>query len=113
MIEERVNSRNGYRPRPFDTRLGTIDLSIPKLRSGTYYPDWLLEVRKRSEQALRCVIAQCYVEGVSTRRVDDIVKALGIERISKSQVSLIAQDLDVIVDQFRNRPLDDGPYAYL
>jgi putative transposase len=113
VTDERVNSRNGYRQRPFDTRLGTIDLSIPKLRSGTYYPDWLLEVRKRSEQALRSVIAQCYVEGVSTRRVDDIVKALGIEGISKSQVSLIAQDLDVIVDQFRNRPLDAGPYAYL
>jgi putative transposase len=110
---ERVNSRNGYRSRPFDTRLGTIDLSIPKLRSGTYYPDWLLEVRKRSEQALRLVIAQCYVEGVSTRRVDDIVKALGIDGISKSQVSLIAQDLDSVVEDFRNRPLDAGPYAYL
>jgi putative transposase len=110
---ERVNSRNGYRNRPFDTRLGTIDLSIPKLRSGTYYPDWLLEVRKRSEQALRLVIAQCYVEGVSTRRVDDIVKALGIDGISKSQVSLIAQDLDSVVEDFRNRPLDAGPYAYL
>ena len=113
LTDERVNSRNGYRVRPFDTRLGTMDLSIPKLRSGTYYPDWLLEVRKRSEQALRCVIAQCYVEGVSTRRVDDIVKALGIEGISKSQVSDIAKDLDFIVNQFRNRPLDAGPYAYM
>lgn len=113
VTDERVNSRNGYRVRPFDTRLGTMDLSIPKLRSGTYYPDWLLETRKRSEQALRCVVAQCYVEGVSTRRVDDIVKALGIEGISKSQVSLIAQELDVIVEQFRNRPLDSGPYAYV
>ena len=113
VTDERVNSRNGYRIRPFDTRLGTIDLSIPKLRSGTYYPDWLLETRKRSEQALRLVIAQCYVEGVSTRRVDDIVKALGIEGISKSQVSIIAKDLDAIVEEFRNRPLDSGPYAYL
>jgi putative transposase len=113
VTNERTNSRNGYRTRPFDTRLGTLDLSIPKLRSGTYYPDWLLETRKRSEQALRLVIAQCYVEGVSTRRVDDIVKALGIEGISKSQVSLIAKDLDAIVDEFRNRPLDCGPYAYL
>jgi putative transposase len=113
VTDERVNSRNGYRVRPFDTRLGTLDLSIPKLRSGTYYPDWLLETRKRSEQALRLVVAQCYVEGVSTRRVDDIVKALGIEGISKSQVSLIAKDLDVIVEEFRNRPLDSGPYTYL
>jgi putative transposase len=113
VTSDRVNSRNGYRTRPFDTRLGTIDLSIPKLRSGNYYPDWLLETRKRSEQALRLVVAQCYVEGVSTRRVDDIVKALGIEGISKSQVSLIAADLDVIVEEFRNRPLDAGPYAYL
>lgn len=113
VTDERVNSRNGYRVRPFDTRLGTMDLSIPKLRSGTYYPDWLLEVRRRSEQALRCVIAQCYVEGVSTRRVDDIVKALGIEGISKSQVSDIAKDLDFIVNEFRNRPLDAGPYAYV
>lgn len=113
VTEERVNSRNGYRARPFDTRVGTLELNVPKLRSGTYFPDWLFDVRKRSEQALRCVVAQCYVEGVSTRRVDDIVKALGIEGISKSQVSLIAKDLDVIVNEFRNRPLDSGPYAYL
>jgi len=110
---ERVNSRNGYRDRRFDTRTGSLELKVPKLRSGNYAPDWLYDTRKRSEKALRCVVAQCYVEGVSTRRVDDIVKALGIEGISKSQVSDIARDLDVVVEQFRNRPLDNGPYAYL
>lgn len=110
---ERVNSRNGYRTRDFDTRAGTIELLVPKLRTGTYFPDWLLEARKRSEQALRQVVAQCYVEGVSTRRVDDIVKAMGIQGISKSQVSEIAKTLDVIVEQFANRKLDGGPYGYL
>ena len=113
VTEERLNSRNGYRPRPFDTRVGSIDLKVPKLRSGTYNPDWLYDTRKRSEQALRCVIAECYVNGVSTRRVDDIVKALGISGISKSQVSEMVKDLDVTVEQFRNRPLDTGPYTYL
>src|SRR5882757_1486948 len=80
---ERVNSRNGYRPRDFDTRAGTVELSIPKLRQGSYYPDWLLEPRRRAEKALVAVVAQCYVEGVSTRRVDDIVRAMGIDGISK------------------------------
>ena len=69
--EERINSRNGYRHRDWDTRVGTIDLAVPKLREGTYYPTWLLEHRRRAEQALASVVAQCYVEGVSTRRVDD------------------------------------------
>src|SRR5271156_5134094 len=110
---ERVNSRNGYRSRRWDTRTGTIDLAIPKLRSGTYYPDWLLEPRRRSERALVAVVAQCYVEGVSTRRVDDVVKSMGIEGISKSQVSELAKSLDEKVSEFRNRPLDAGPYAYV
>jgi putative transposase len=79
---ERVNSRNGYRNREFDTRVGTIDLAIPKLRSGTYFPDWLLEPRRRAEKALVAVVAQCYVEGVSTRRVDDICRAMGIDGMS-------------------------------
>ena len=83
---ERVNRRNGYRERPFDTRAGTIALAVPKLRSGSYYPDWLLERRRRAERALVAVVAECYVRGVSTRRVDGLVKALGIEGISKSQV---------------------------
>jgi transposase-like protein len=113
VTEERLNSRNGYRARPYDTRVGSIDLKVPKLRSGTYNPDWLYDTRKRSEQALRAVIAECYVNGVSTRRVDDIVKALGISGISKSQVSEMVKDLDVTVEQFRNRPLDTGPYTYL
>jgi len=72
----RVNSRNGYRQRDFDTRAGTIPLAIPKLRSGTYFPEWLLQPRRRAEQALTQAVTQCYVEGVSTRRVDDIVKKL-------------------------------------
>jgi putative transposase len=80
---ERVNSRNGYRHRDFDTRAGTMDLAVPKLRQGSYFPGWLLEPRRRAERALTQVVCQCYVEGVSTRRVDDIVKAMGIEGISK------------------------------
>ncbi|MHB1445632.1 MAG: IS256 family transposase [Acidimicrobiales bacterium] len=111
--EERVNSRNGYRSRPWDTRVGSIDLAIPKLRSGTYSPDWLLVPRRRAEQALVAVIGQAYVEGVSTRRVDDLVKAMGIDGISKSEVSRMAAELDVKVKEFRERPLDAGPYRYL
>ncbi len=110
---ERVNSRNGYRTRDFDTRVGTIELAIPKLRTGSYFPDWLVEPRRRAERALVAVIAQCYVEGVSTRRVDDVVKAMGIDGISKSQVSELAKSLDAMVSAFRNRPLDGGPYSYI
>jgi transposase-like protein len=109
---ERTNSRNGYRERPWDTRVGTIDLQVPKLREGTYYPSWLLEHRRRAEQALASVVAQCYIEGVSTRRVDDLVKAMGIDGISASQVSRLAASLDAKVAEFRNRPLDAGPYRY-
>jgi len=110
---ERVNSRNGYRQRDFDTRAGTIELAIPKLRHDSYYPGWLLEPRRRAERALTQVVCQCYVEGVSTRRVDDIVKAMGIDGISKSQVSKMAKDLDSVVEAFRSRPLDAGPYTYV
>jgi transposase-like protein len=110
---ERVNSRNGYRERPWDTRTGTIDLAIPKLRSGSYFPDWLLEQRRRSERALVAVVAECYVRGVSTRRVEGLVRTLGIERLSKSQVSAMAQELDPMVASFRNRPLDPAGYPYL
>ena len=109
---ERVTQRNGYRSRAWDTRVGTMDLHIPKLREGSYFPS-LLEPRRRSERALLAVIQQAYVEGVSTRRVDDLVKALGCEGISKSQVSRICQELDVVVDGFMGRPLDGGPYPYL
>lgn len=110
---ERSNSRNGYRDRAWDTRAGTIDLAIPRLRSGSYFPSWLIEPRRRAEKALVAVIADCYLAGVSTRRVDKLVKALGIEGISKSQVSRMAASLDEIVESFRNRPLEEGPYTYL
>ena len=110
---ERVNSRNGYRERRWDTRAGTIELAVPKLRSGSYFPDWLIEPRRRAERALVAVVAQCYVEGVSTRRVDDVVRSMGIDGISKSQVSELAKSLDEQVSAFRNRPLDAGPYTYV
>jgi putative transposase len=111
--EERVNCRNGYRERDFDTRAGTIELRVPKLRQGSYYPDWLFERRRRAERALVAVICECYVRGVSTRRVDGLVKTLGLEGISKSQVSALAKTLDTEVAAFRSRPLDSGPYPYL
>lgn len=110
--EARVNSRNGHRERRWDTRAGTITLDVPKLRKGSYLPG-LLEPRRRVEQALISVICQAYVEGVSTRRVDDLVRSMGIDGISKSQVSELAKNLDERVAEFRNRPLDAGPYAYV
>ncbi|MGH8910771.1 MAG: IS256 family transposase [Egibacteraceae bacterium] len=111
--DERVNSRNGYRTRAFDTRAGSFPLAIPKLRHDTYLPEWLLAPRRRAERALVAVVAQCYVEGVSTRRVDDVVKAMGIEGISKSAVSEMARSLDTVVADFRDRRLDGGPYTYV
>jgi transposase-like protein len=110
---ERVNVRNGYRHRDFDTRAGTIDVAIPKLREGTYFPDWLLTRRKRAEAALTSVIATCYLLGVSTRRMDKLVQSLGIEGLSRSQVSRMAADLDAAVEAFRTRPLDGGPYTFV
>jgi transposase-like protein len=110
---ERTNSRNGYRARQLDTRVGSIDLSIPKLREGSYYPGWLLEPRRRAERALVAVVAECYVRGVSTRRVEGLVQTLGIEHLSKSQVSRMAAELDAEVAAFRDRPLDGGPYTYM
>ena len=110
---ERTNSRNGYRHREFDTRTGTLDVAIPKLRSGSYFPDWLLERRRRAEAALTSVVATCYLLGVSTRRMEKLVESLGITRLSKSQVSRMAADLDELVTQFRTRPLDQGPYTFL
>jgi putative transposase len=86
---------------------------VPKLRAGSYFPDWLLERRRRAERALVAVVAECYVRGVSTRRVDGLIKTLGIEHISKSQVSEMARSLDGEVAAFRDRPLDGGPYPYL
>lgn len=111
--EDRVNSRNGHRARDFDTRVGSIELAIARLRTGSYYPDWLLEQRRRAERALTQVVAECYVRGVSTRRVEGLVKTLGIERLSKPQVSRMAKELDKEVEAFRTRPLDAGPYTYV
>jgi putative transposase len=110
---ERVNTRNGYRHRDFDTRAGTLEVAIPKLRSGSYFPDWLLERRKRAEAALTSVVATCYLLGVSTRRMDKLVESLGITRLSKSQVSVMARELDEHVASFRSRPLDQGPYTFV
>ena len=110
---DRVNHRNGTRSRRWDTRVGTIDLKIPKLRKGSYFPDGLLEPRRRSEKALLNVIAESYLLGVSTRKVERLVQQLGIEGISKSQVSEIAKQLDVMVDDFRNRPLTECTYPFV
>ncbi len=111
---DRVNSRNGYRQRELDTRVGTIDVQIPKTRHSTYFPDWLLERRKRSESAMITVVADAYLAGVSTRRMDKLVKTLGIHSLSKSQVSRMATDLDEHVREFRIRPLHEaGPFTFV
>jgi transposase-like protein len=110
----RTSQRNGYRHRNLDTRVGTIDVAVPKLRKGTYFPEWLLERRKRAESALITVVADCYLAGVSTRRMDKLVKQLGIDSLSKSQVSRMAADLDQLVEDFRHRPLDAaGPFTFV
>ncbi len=111
--DERVNQRNGYREREWDTRAGTIALRIPKIRQGSYFPEWLIEPRRRAERALCEVVVECYVRGVSTRRVDGFVKSMGLEGMSKSQVSRLAEELDKMVESFRNRTLDQGPYTYV
>src|SRR5512141_471188 len=111
---ERVNRRNGYRHRDFDTRAGTLDVAIPKLREGSYFPEWLLERRKRAERALTSVVATCYLLGVSTRRMDKLVGSLGITSLSKSQVSEMAKELDTHVEQFRTRSLSEaGPFTFV
>jgi putative transposase len=107
---ERVNHRNGYRGRRWDTRVGTIDLMIPKLRKGTYFPDFLLEPRRRSERALVNVIAESYINGVSTRKTEKLVEAMGIVGISKSQVSEMTKTLDEVVADFRGRSLEGLEY---
>lgn len=106
---ERVNHRNGYRHRDFDTRVGTIDPAIPK----RYFPDWLLERRKRAERVFTSVVATCYLLGVSTRRMEKLVEPLGIKGLSKSQVSMMARVLDEQVEAFRTGPLDQGPYTFV
>ncbi len=99
--DDRTNSRNGYRAREWDTRAGTIEVAIPKLRSRSYFPDWLLERRRRAERALTTVVATCYLLGVSTRRMEKLVETFGISRLSKSQVSVMAKELDEQVESFR------------
>lgn len=109
----RQTYRNGYRPRRWDTRVGTVTLRIPKVRQGSYFPA-LLEPRRRTENALLSVVQEAYVHGVSTRKVDDLVRALGIEGISRSEVSRICDALDERMEAFRNRPLTgEYPYGWL
>ena len=109
----RSNRRNGYRHRDLDTRVGTVEVAVPKLREGSFFPDWLLQRRRRAEAALTTVVATCYLLGVSTRRMDKLVQSLGITGLSKSQVSEMARDLDEQVEAFRTRPLGDGPYTFV
>src|SRR5215475_368939 len=101
---DRQTYRNGYRLRTWDTRVGTIELAIPKLRAGSYFPS-LLEPRRRAERALWTVVQEAYVHGVSTRKVDDLLKALGLDGVSKSEVSRVCAELDGEVEAFRTRAL--------
>lgn len=111
--EERKTQRNGYREREWNTRLGTLDLKIPKLRQGSFFPS-ILEPRRRAEQALAAVVQEAYVNGVSTRKVDDVVRALGLDGISKSEVSRLCKQLDEEIQQFKGRPLErEYPYVWL
>src|SRR5919199_3987408 len=108
-----LSVRKGSRTRRWDRRVGTIELAIPKLRRGSDYPDWLLEPRRWAERALVAVVAECYLAGGSTRRVDDLVRTLAIQEISKSQVWDLAKELDATVAAFRNRLLTSSPYPYV
>ena len=110
---DRLNSRNGYRTRDWETRAGTVAVAIPKLRKGSYFPSFL-DPRRTSEKALVAVIQEAYIQGVSTRSVDDLVKALGMEGISKSQVSRLCGEIDERVQAFLSRPIEgDWPYVWL
>ena len=111
--EERINSRNGYRERAYETRAGKLDLKIPKLRSGSYFPGFL-EPRRTAEKALTAVIQEAYIQGISTRSVDELVKALGMSGVSKSQVSRLCEEIDERVHAFLNRPIEgDWPYLWI
>ena len=110
---ERLNSRNGYRDRTWDTRAGSVPLKIPKLRQGSYFPEFL-EPRRTAEKALTAVIQEAYIQGISTRSVDDLVKALGMSGVSKSQVSRLCGELDERVGAFLNRQIEgDWPYLWI
>src|SRR5215469_17874027 len=110
---ERKGQRNGYRERQWDTRVGTLGLKVPRVRDGSYFPA-LLEPRRRAERALVAVVQEAYVQGVSTRRVDELVQALGLQGISKSQVSRMCAELDKEVARFRQRALEgQHPYVWL
>src|SRR5712691_13045219 len=109
----RTTYRNGYRTRTWDTRVGTIELKVPKVTAGTYFPS-LLEPRRRAEKALHSVVVEAYVKGISTRKVDDLVRALGMDGISRSEVSRICKSLDEDVKAFLHRPIEgDHPYVWL
>jgi len=109
----RGGRRNGYRERSWETRVGTVELKVPRVRDGGYFPS-LLEPRRRAERALAAVVQEAYVHGVSTRKVDELVKALGVGGISKSRVSELCEELDEEVERFRNRPLESAyPYIWI
>ena len=111
--EERAKSRNGYRERALETRAGTVGLKIPKLRTGSYFPDFI-EPRRTAEKALTAVIQEAYIQGISTRSVDELVKAMGMTGVSKSQVSRLCEEIDERVQTFLQRPLEgDWPYLWI